>query len=87
MAPIHALLIVVLALLVWRLWGAQPGCSAGLLLALEPFLVAHGRILRTDALLAELLPVAMLAALVFWSGRGGWWALGLLLAGDRPGAV
>ena len=47
-----------------------PGVFTGLLLALEPFMVAHGRILRTDALLSELLLMAMLAALVFWSGRG-----------------
>jgi 4-amino-4-deoxy-L-arabinose transferase-like glycosyltransferase len=77
MAPIHATLIVVIALLVWRLWGVLPGVLTGLLLALEPFMVAHGRILRTDALLSELLPTAMLAAVVFWSGRGGGWALAL----------
>ncbi len=77
LVPVHALLIVVVALLVWRLWGSTAGLLSGVLLALEPFLVAHGRILRTDALLSELLPVAMLAALVFWSNRGGWWPLAL----------
>jgi 4-amino-4-deoxy-L-arabinose transferase-like glycosyltransferase len=77
LVPVHALLITLTALLAWRLWGTAAGLVTGLLLALEPFLVAHGRILRTDALLSELLPVAMLAALVFWSKRGGWWALAL----------
>jgi 4-amino-4-deoxy-L-arabinose transferase-like glycosyltransferase len=77
MAPVHALLIVVAALLAWRLWGATAGLLTGLLLGLEPFMVAHGRILRTDALLAELMLVAILAALAYWSGRAGRWALAL----------
>ena len=75
LAPVHALLVAVIGLLVWLLWGRTAGLVAGLLLALDPFLVAHGRILRTDALLSELLPVAVLAALAFWSGRAGAWAL------------
>jgi hypothetical protein len=77
LTPIHAGLVVVAALLAWRLWGPMAGLLTGLLLALEPFMVAHGRILRTDVLLAELLLVAVLAALAFWSGRAGAWALAL----------
>ena len=80
MVPVHALLVVIAALLAWRLWSPTVGLLAGLLLALEPFLVAHGRILRTDALLAELMLVAVLAAVAFWSGRAGLWALGLCTA-------
>jgi 4-amino-4-deoxy-L-arabinose transferase-like glycosyltransferase len=80
LAPIHALLIVVAALLAWRLWGWTVGLLSGLLLALEPFLVAHGRILRTDALLSELMLVAILSALAFWARRAGWWALALCTA-------
>jgi 4-amino-4-deoxy-L-arabinose transferase-like glycosyltransferase len=79
MAPVHALLTVVAALLAWRLWGAAIGLLSGLLLALEPFLVAHGRILRTDALLSEFMLVAVLAALAYWSRRAGMWALGLCI--------
>jgi 4-amino-4-deoxy-L-arabinose transferase-like glycosyltransferase len=75
LVPVHALLIVVSALLAWRLWSPTIGLLTGLLLALEPFLVAHGRILRTDALLAELMLVAVLAALAYWSTRAGVWAL------------
>jgi hypothetical protein len=75
LVPVHALLVVVAALLAWRLWSPTVGLLTGLLLALEPFLVAHGRILRTDALLAELMLVAVLAALAYWSARAGSWAL------------
>jgi len=75
LSPVHALLIVLSAFLVHRLWGTAAGLLAGLLLALEPFLVAHGRILRTDALLGELMLVAVLAALAFWARRAGPWAL------------
>ncbi len=77
MVPVHALLITLAMLLSWRIWGSRTGLVVGLLLALEPFLVAHGRILRTDALLAELMVVAVLAALAFWSGRAGVWSLAL----------
>jgi hypothetical protein len=75
LVPIHALLVVVSALLAWRLWSPTIGVLTGLLLALDPFLVAHGRILRTDALLAELMLVGVLAALAYWSARAGLWAL------------
>ena len=68
-------LIVLAAVLCWRLWGKTTGVLVGLLLALEPFLVAHGRILRTVALLSELMLVAVLAALAFWSDKAGWWSL------------
>src|SRR5439155_918809 len=44
---------------------------AGLLFACEPFLVAHGQLFETDALLAELMMLSVLAALVYVEGRGG----------------
>jgi hypothetical protein len=80
LSPVHAGLIVLATLLAWLLWGGRVAALTGLLLALEPFLVAHGRILRTDALLAELMLVAVLSALAFWTGRVGWWALGVCAA-------
>lgn len=70
LAVVSAALVAVLALLVWRVAGPGPGLLAGLLLAGEPFLVAHGRLLHTDPLLALLMAVAVLAALVFFSGGG-----------------
>jgi hypothetical protein len=64
-------LTVVLAYLVWRLLGAGPAVLAGLLLAGEPFLVAHGRLFHADPLLGHLMAVAVLAALLYFNGRGG----------------
>ncbi|MCC7371786.1 MAG: phospholipid carrier-dependent glycosyltransferase [Chloroflexi bacterium] len=75
LTPVHAALVLLAALLCWRLWGAASGAIVGLMLALEPFLVAHGRILRTDALLAELMLAAVLSAVAFGSGRAGGWSL------------
>lgn len=64
-------LTVLLAWLVWRLFGTAPALLAGLLLAGEPFLVAHARLLHADPLLAQLMGVSVLAALVYFQGRGG----------------
>jgi 4-amino-4-deoxy-L-arabinose transferase-like glycosyltransferase len=64
-------LTVLLAFLVWRLFGPGPAVLAGLLLANEPFLVAHGRLFHTDPLLAQLMAISILAALIFFEGRGG----------------
>ena len=70
-------------LLTWRLVGPAPALLAGLLLANEPFLVAHGRLLHTDPLLALLMAVSILAGLGFFLGRGG--RSGCLAPGWRPG--
>ena len=77
------MLIVGLVLLAWRLVGPELALLSGLLLANEPFLVAHGRLLHTDPLLALLMAVALLAGLGYFLGRGGpLWLLGVR-AGDR----
>lgn len=65
-----AALTVALAFLAARLFGPGPGILAGLLLAGEPFLVAHGQLFSTDSLLALLMAVAVLAALAYVDGRG-----------------
>jgi hypothetical protein len=83
LAMVHSLLLATAALLLWRIAGPAAGVIGGALLALEPFLVAHGQVLRSDALLAELLLVAILAAAVYWLGPAGHWAL--LLAGLATG--
>ena len=65
-----AALTVALAFLAYRLFGPGPGVLAGLLLAGEPFLVAHGQLFSTDSLLALLMAASMLSALVYFDGRG-----------------
>lgn len=77
MAVVHALLISLATLLVWRLAPGIPAVLAGVLLATEPFLVAQGRILRADALLAELMLVAVLSAVAYWRAQAGHWSLAL----------
>lgn len=77
LAVVHALLIALASALVWRLARPIVGVIVGGLLSLEPFLVAHGQILRGDALLAELMLVALLAAVAFWREQAGFWALAL----------
>ncbi|MFN0071086.1 MAG: ArnT family glycosyltransferase [Chloroflexota bacterium] len=77
MAVVHSALIALTALLVWRLASPGAGFIAGGLLALEPFLVAHGQLLRADALVAELTLLSTLAAFAYWRAGSGIWALGL----------
>ncbi len=64
--------VALITLLGWRLLGAGPALVGGLLLALEPFLVAHARVVHLDSMLATYTAVCLLAALVFWQGGGGW---------------
>jgi 4-amino-4-deoxy-L-arabinose transferase-like glycosyltransferase len=66
-----AALAVAIAWLCLRLFGARAALIAGLLLACEPFLVAHGQLFETDALLAALMMLSVLSALVYLEGRGG----------------
>jgi hypothetical protein len=61
-ATVNAVLIGLIGLLAWRLLGAVPALFAGLLLALDPFLVAHAQVIRMDSLQALLLCVALLCA-------------------------
>ncbi len=73
----HGALIALVAMLVWRLAGPSAGLLSGSFLALEPFLVAHGQLLRADALMAELALVTVLSAFAFWRAGAGAWALGV----------
>jgi len=72
-----SLAVVAVALLTWRLFGAAPGLLAGVLIGLEPFLLAHSSLVHVDANLAIWMSVCVLAALVyFWAG-GSWGYLAL----------
>src|SRR5688572_28590846 len=71
-------LVTVLGLLVWRLLGPGPALVSGLLLALDPWLIAHAQLVHADGLLAGLTAAAALCALIRWGRDGG---RGYLLAG------
>lgn len=78
-----AAVVAGLTLLTWRLLGPLPALVGGVLLALDPFLLAHSRVLHTDALLTSFMALALLAGLVRWLGGGG--RAYLLLAGPATG--
>mgnify|MGYP000919707592 CR=1 FL=1 len=71
-AVVAALGVVAVTLLGWRLLGAGPAVVGGLLLAFEPFLVAHARVTHLDSGLTTYSAIAALSALVFFTAGGGW---------------
>jgi len=71
-AIIGALGVALVALLGWRLLGAGPAILGGLLLALEPFTIAHARVAHLDSTLSIYTAVGLLAALAFWLAGGHW---------------
>lgn len=80
------------ALLAWRLFGRRVGLLAGVLLALEPFWIAHSLVLHLDAAMTSFMTVSMLAALIFWWRRARWGFLllsaacaGLTVISKTPG--
>jgi hypothetical protein len=82
-ALVGALGVMAVGLLGWRLFGAGPGILAGLLLAFEPFLVAHARVAHLDSGLTTYATVAALSAIVYFASRGAWPYL--LLSGAATG--
>ena len=83
--------VVAIALLAWRLFGPGPALIGGLLLALDPYSLAHSQLIMTDAMLSAGMAVATLCGLLRW-GNGGsrWWVLagggasGLALLSKTP---
>ncbi len=71
MALAASALILLIALLVGQLFGLGAAALAGALLALDPWLIAHGRILHLDGLLASLIAIVALACLRRWLQPGG----------------
>lgn len=78
-----ALLVAAMGLLAWRLLGPGPALAASLLLALDPFLLAHSQLVHTDSLLAGLSVTSVLCVLVRYAAGGGrgWLVASGLLAG------
>jgi 4-amino-4-deoxy-L-arabinose transferase-like glycosyltransferase len=78
-----SLAVVAICLLTWRLFGAGPALLLGVLLALQPFFLAHSGVVHLDGMLTSYMTVAYLSALVYW-GRGGGTGY-LVLAGLATG--
>ena len=64
-------LLALITLLTWRLAGPGPGAVAGLFLATDPFLAAHGQVAHLDATLTGFMTVAVLTAMIFGLRGGG----------------
>lgn len=91
---VTGLAALAMAALVWRLFGPLSGTLAAGLLAFEPFLLAHSRLLHIDAELASFIGLALLAAIAGWTGRLGSWvmlmsgvATGLALLAKAPASI
>jgi hypothetical protein len=76
-------MVVGLSVLAWRLFGRGPALLAGLLLALDPFFLAHSQLVHLDALLSGCMSLAVLCGLIRWGGAGapGWVVLGGVFSG------
>ncbi|MCC7105995.1 MAG: glycosyltransferase family 39 protein [Chloroflexi bacterium] len=68
---VTSLAVVVLWLLVWRLFGPGLALLAGVLLAVEPFFMAHSYVAHVDGSLTSYMNIAFFSALVYASRRGG----------------
>jgi 4-amino-4-deoxy-L-arabinose transferase-like glycosyltransferase len=85
MALLSWLSLIPIWLLVRRLWGPWESMAGLFLVAFDPFLLAHGRLLHLDALTALLMTVSLLSLALHVAGRGG--VLVILLSGAAAGAA
>jgi len=75
MIVVNVLLIVATVALTARLVGWGPAALGGIILALDPFLVAHGQVVHVDGLSAGFMTVAILAGGIYWWAGGRVWYL------------
>jgi len=82
-AVLTSLAVAGIALLSWRLFGAGVGLIAGVLLALEPFFLAHSVVAHVDSNVTVWMTIGLLSALIyFWAGGAfGFLVLSGLTAG------
>jgi Dolichyl-phosphate-mannose-protein mannosyltransferase len=82
-AVLTSLAVAGIALLTWRLFGAGVGLLAGVLLAVEPFFLAHSIVAHVDSNVTIWMTVCLLSALIyFWAGGApGFLVLSGLTAG------
>jgi len=70
---VNGALVVWLYLLVRRLFGNPVGLVAGILLALDPFLLSESRVARVEALSAELAALSVVMLLLYFHERRWHW--------------
>jgi 4-amino-4-deoxy-L-arabinose transferase-like glycosyltransferase len=79
---VNGALVVWLYLLVRRLFDNTVGLIAGILLALNPFLLSESRVARVEALSAELVALSVIALMLYFHERSWrWLALSGILGG------
>jgi hypothetical protein len=82
-----------LGLLAWRLFGPWPAILGGALLALDPFFLAHSRLVHIDASLTLWISLAVVSGLYRRQGGGRWSlvlcavATGLALLSKSPALI
>lgn len=69
-ALVNAAWVLVMFVVLWRLLAPATAVLAALLLATDPFLLAHGRVLHVDSLLTVFMSTSLLALLAALFGRG-----------------
>jgi hypothetical protein len=77
LAIVVAASIVAIYLLVKRLLGHSVALLSAVLIALDPFYLAHSRVLHLDGLTATFMTLSLLTLLAHLTGRRSWLALGL----------
>lgn len=77
-ALVTALMVAAIFLLARKLWGERAALAAALVVALDPFFLAHGRLLHQDALVSGFVVLSILALAVATRARSlSWCALAL----------
>jgi 4-amino-4-deoxy-L-arabinose transferase-like glycosyltransferase len=79
---VNGVLVVWLYLLVRRLFGNTVGLVAGILLALNPFLLSESRVARVEALSAEFVALSVMTLMLYFHERRWRW---LVLSGALGG--
>ncbi len=76
----HVAAILLGYMLLRRLLDARTAILAGILWAVDPFVIGYSRMLHVDALLATFATLSLLAACVYWHHGRQFWALALSAA-------
>ncbi|QYK51794.1 MAG: glycosyltransferase family 39 protein [Anaerolineales bacterium] len=82
MVALSAVVFAGIVVYAYRLWGAMPAALVGGLLAFDPYLIAHQRLLHQDGLMALLCVLSLLAFAAYLRERS--WAH-LLVSGAAAG--